>query len=61
MARIAYLASDIVVSVQPALKDDSEFSKHLNSYRQSKAPGVVAKELPEVRLLTTDPAGLADG
>ncbi|KAL1652155.1 Sulfite reductase [NADPH] subunit beta [Diplodia intermedia] len=48
VARIAYLASDLVVSVQQSLKDDSEFSKHLNSYSAAKAPGVVSKDLPEI-------------
>ncbi|KAF2083446.1 sulphite reductase hemo protein, beta subunit, partial [Saccharata proteae CBS 121410] len=48
VARIAYLASDVVVSVQPSLGQDSEFSKFLRSYRTSSAPGVVAKDLPEI-------------
>ncbi|PSN61892.1 sulfite reductase-like protein subunit beta [Corynespora cassiicola Philippines] len=48
VARIAYLASDVVVSVQPTLAEDSEFSPFLRSQQQTKAPSIVAKELPEV-------------
>ncbi|KAF2143709.1 uncharacterized protein K452DRAFT_296697 [Aplosporella prunicola CBS 121167] len=43
VARIAYLASDVVVSVQPSLKDDSEFSKSLNSL----SSGLVSRK-PEI-------------
>ncbi|KAJ9662417.1 Sulfite reductase [NADPH] subunit beta [Coniosporium apollinis] len=48
VARIAYLSSDVVVSVQPSLASDSEFSKFLQSYAQNKAAGVVAKDVPEI-------------
>ncbi|KAL8647171.1 MAG: hypothetical protein Q9210_005716 [Variospora velana] len=48
VARIAYLSSDVVLSVQPALSTHSEFSKHLHSYSSSRLPGLVAKEVPEV-------------
>ena len=49
VARIAYLSSDVVISVQPALSVESEFSKHLHKLAAAKRPGLVAKELPEVR------------
>ncbi|KAL8921209.1 MAG: hypothetical protein Q9208_005820 [Pyrenodesmia sp. 3 TL-2023] len=48
VAKIAYLSSDVVLSVQPALAIDSEFSKHLHTYSASRLPGLVAKEAPEV-------------
>ncbi|KAI9667918.1 MAG: hypothetical protein M1821_000738 [Bathelium mastoideum] len=47
-ARIAYLASDLVISVQPSLAIDSEFSTFLRSYAERKAPGIVSKSAPEV-------------
>jgi len=50
VARIAYLSSDVVVSVQPSLAADSEFSKFLNQYADNKASGVVSSNVPEVRL-----------
>lgn len=49
MARIAYVASDVVLSVQPALGVDSEFSAHLHRFAANKAPGLVGKNIPEVR------------
>ena len=49
MARIAYIASDVVLSVQPALGLDSDFSPHLGAFVANKAPGLVGKETPEVR------------
>ncbi|EGX95792.1 sulfite reductase beta subunit [Cordyceps militaris CM01] len=42
VARIAYLASDVVVSVQPSLVADSEFSSHLKRYAARKDRGLVA-------------------
>ncbi|KAF3043969.1 hypothetical protein E8E12_002587 [Didymella heteroderae] len=48
VARIAHLASDVIVSVVPSLKEDSEFSEALRSLQQSNAPSVVAKQQPEV-------------
>ncbi|KAF2273037.1 sulphite reductase hemo protein, beta subunit [Westerdykella ornata] len=48
VARVAYLASDVVVSVQPSLASHSEFSEHLHALHRNKAPSIVAKELPEV-------------
>ncbi|EPE10736.1 sulfite reductase beta subunit [Ophiostoma piceae UAMH 11346] len=52
VARIAYLASDVVVSVQPSLATDSEFSAHLKSLAQAKTPSLVASSegsLPEIQ------------
>ncbi|KAF2009911.1 thiamine diphosphate-binding protein [Aaosphaeria arxii CBS 175.79] len=48
VARIAYLSSDVVVSVQPTLASDSEFSAALRSLSQGKASGVVSKQQPEI-------------
>lgn len=48
VARIVYIASDVVLSVQPALAVDSEFSRHLHIFAANKAPGLVAKDVPEV-------------
>ncbi|KAL8298306.1 hypothetical protein RB597_006832 [Gaeumannomyces tritici] len=43
VARIAYLSSDVVVSVQPSLAADTEFSRHLKASAAHKEPSVVAK------------------
>ena len=51
VARIAYQASDVVVSVQPSQGQDSTFSSHLKALAARKEPGLVAKAagaLPEV-------------
>ncbi|KAI4094004.1 MAG: hypothetical protein LQ348_006480 [Seirophora lacunosa] len=48
VARIAYLSSDVILSIQPALSTHSDFSKHLHSYSTNRLPGLVAKETPEV-------------
>ncbi|KAJ2970061.1 hypothetical protein NQ176_g8361 [Zarea fungicola] len=42
VARIAYLASDVVISVQASLATDSEFSSHLKRYAGRKDQGLVA-------------------
>lgn len=47
VARIAYLSSDIVLSVQPAIGTDSIFSRQLQSLVSRKKQGFVSKE-PEV-------------
>ncbi|KAJ9215636.1 hypothetical protein DTO166G4_2742 [Paecilomyces variotii] len=49
VARIAYLASDVVLSVQPSLRTDSQFSKSLNSLKAKGASGLISKAAPEVR------------
>lgn len=48
MARIVYLSSDLVLSVQPALSIESEFSANLHALAAQKLPGIVAKDGPEV-------------
>ena len=50
MARVAYLTSDVVLSVQPALQTDSVFSKSLKALRANKTEAVSSKGVPEVRL-----------
>lgn len=53
VARIAYQASDVIVSVQASLAVDSEFSSHLKRYSGRKERSLVAKSVdsvPEVRL-----------
>ncbi|KUI68827.1 Sulfite reductase [NADPH] subunit beta [Cytospora mali] len=49
VARIAYQASDVIVSVQPSLAVDSVFSSHLKTYHGRKDEGLVAKtKVPEL-------------
>ena len=51
MARIAYLCSDLIVSVQPAQAIESEFSLHLHRYGGRKDRSLVAATdngVPEV-------------
>lgn len=48
VARIAYIASDVIFSVQPALGLDSDFSPHLHAFAANEAPGLVGNETPEV-------------
>ncbi len=50
VARVAYLSSHVVLSIQPALAFDSEFSRHLHSYSTARIPGLVAEKSPEVCL-----------
>ncbi|ODA79711.1 hypothetical protein RJ55_05305 [Drechmeria coniospora] len=42
VARVAYLSSDVVVSVQPSLAVDSAFSPHLKRLAAQKLPSLVA-------------------
>ncbi|KAJ9148977.1 Sulfite reductase [Pleurostoma richardsiae] len=52
VARIAYLSSDVVVSVQPSLAAESEFSTHLKRYSSRKDQSLVAKTadaVPEIQ------------
>ncbi|KKA26112.1 hypothetical protein TD95_003121, partial [Thielaviopsis punctulata] len=42
VARIAYLSSDVVVSVQPSLDSDSEFSSHLKRYESQQTKNFVS-------------------
>ncbi|PVI03512.1 sulfite reductase-like protein subunit beta [Periconia macrospinosa] len=48
VARIAHLASDVIVSVQPSLATPSEFSETLRQLERNKASSIVAKQQPEV-------------
>ncbi|KAF2800085.1 thiamine diphosphate-binding protein [Melanomma pulvis-pyrius CBS 109.77] len=48
VARIAYLSSDVIVSVQPSLASDSEFSEYFRALQKAKAPSLVAKNHPEI-------------
>ncbi|KAF1955795.1 thiamine diphosphate-binding protein [Byssothecium circinans] len=48
VARIAHLASDVIISVQPSLATPSEFSDALRQLEQNRAPSIVAKQPPEV-------------
>lgn len=47
VARIAYLSSDVVISVQPSLSADSAFSATFKTLASSNASGIVTK-IPEV-------------
>ncbi|KAL1587910.1 hypothetical protein WHR41_03133 [Cladosporium halotolerans] len=48
VARVAYLSSDVIISVQPSLATDSEFSKFLAQYATNKANSIVCETLPEI-------------
>ncbi|ROW08031.1 hypothetical protein VPNG_06084 [Cytospora leucostoma] len=52
VARIAYQASDVIISVQPSLAVDSVFSSHLKSYHAKGDTSLVTKnqgKLPEIQ------------
>ncbi|MCJ1311295.1 hypothetical protein MMC25_004966 [Agyrium rufum] len=49
VARIAYLSSDLIFSVQPSLGTDSEFSPHLRRLVTQKHAGLVSSQGPEIR------------
>lgn len=49
MARIAYLSSDVVLSVQPSLGTESTFSKHLHRFASNKAKSFVSRDIPEIQ------------
>ncbi|KAL8697782.1 MAG: hypothetical protein Q9224_002145 [Gallowayella concinna] len=48
VARIAYISSHVVLSIQPALAIDTAFSKHLHHYSTSRSPGLVANDPPQI-------------
>jgi hypothetical protein len=48
VAQVAYLASDVVISVQPSLATKTAFSTHLDLMVAKKTPGIVSKTLPQV-------------
>ncbi|EMC91738.1 hypothetical protein BAUCODRAFT_302787 [Baudoinia panamericana UAMH 10762] len=49
VARIAYLSSDVIVSVQPSLATDSEFSNFFKQYAENRASGLICKGVPEIQ------------
>ncbi|KAI9679293.1 MAG: hypothetical protein M1817_005313 [Caeruleum heppii] len=54
VARIAYLSSDIVLSVQPAQSADSNFSSLFHAWSSQKHPGLISKSNrspPEIRAI----------
>jgi sulfite reductase (NADPH) hemoprotein beta-component len=48
VARITYIASDVILSVQPSLGTESEFSHHLTRFALNKAKGIVSRSVPEI-------------
>ncbi|KAI4934361.1 hypothetical protein J4E85_002217 [Alternaria conjuncta] len=48
VARIAHLASDVIVSVVPSFTTESEFSEPLRGLQKHNAPSVVCKTQPEI-------------
>jgi hypothetical protein len=48
VARIAYQASDVVLSVQPSLRTDSLFSKSLKALKANKTASAISRGTPEV-------------
>ncbi|CAM1511047.1 Fc.00g085600.m01.CDS01 [Cosmosporella sp. VM-42] len=48
VARIAYLSSDVIVSVQPSLAADSDFSSHLKRYADRKDHSLAAQTADSV-------------
>ncbi|KAJ5123217.1 Sulfite reductase subunit beta [Penicillium atrosanguineum] len=51
VARIAYQASDVVLSVQPSLRTDSLFSKSLKALKANKTASAVSRGTPEVQAI----------
>ncbi|KAJ5893704.1 Sulfite reductase subunit beta [Penicillium taxi] len=49
VARIAYLSSDLVLSVQPSLRTDSLFSKSLKSLKTNNTTSALSRGTPEVQ------------
>ena len=48
VARIAYLASDVILSVQPSLNTASEFSYYLSRFQANKSTNFVSNSLPNI-------------
>ena len=48
MARVAYLASDVVLSVQPTLAVESEFSQHLGQYSSKQVKNLTSRKPTEI-------------
>jgi hypothetical protein len=51
VARIAYLSSDVILSVQPALHADSIFSPSLKRLAAANVQAVLSQGAPEVCLI----------
>lgn len=51
MARIAYLTSDVVLSVQPSLANDSEFSHYLSQYAGRQIKNLTSLNVPQIERL----------
>ncbi|KAJ5488795.1 Sulfite reductase subunit beta [Penicillium diatomitis] len=49
VARIAYLSSDLVLSVQPSLQTDSLFSKTLKALKSKKTASILSNQIPVVQ------------
>ncbi|KAF7714657.1 Assimilatory sulfite reductase (NADPH) [Penicillium ucsense] len=49
VARIAYLSSDLVLSVQPSLQTDSLFSKTLKALKSKKTASILSNQTPVVQ------------
>ncbi|KAK5085396.1 Sulfite reductase [NADPH] subunit beta [Lithohypha guttulata] len=49
VARIAYLTSDVVISVQPSLTVDSEFSHYLNQYTSKQIKNLTSRTIPDIQ------------
>ncbi|KAF2483063.1 MGSUL8 sulphite reductase [Neohortaea acidophila] len=49
VARIAYLASDVIVSVQSSLSADSDFSQALQHSATAQTRNIVSKSVPQVQ------------
>lgn len=54
VARIAYLTSDLVLSVQPSLHADSLFSKSLKALKTNKATAIRSRRAPEVQAVRSN-------
>jgi sulfite reductase (NADPH) hemoprotein beta-component len=48
VARVAYLASDVVLSVQSSLSADSDSTVHLNRLAASKAQSLASRTVPDI-------------
>ena len=48
VSRVAFLCSDVIISVQPSLSTDSDFSYHLRRFTAKHAKNIVSKTVTEV-------------
>ena len=54
-ARVAYLVSDTILSVQPSLQTDSLFSKPLKALKASNTRSILPRSTAEVGEIATCP------